>query len=212
MNFHDFFKRKLITVLIKFSVLYLKLKIYLLGYGDIVCRSDLGKIVTMIYALISIPVCTAALVYASDIVVCLVQLAIILVEHQFLRRPRIVGFQRKRIIIQAVLLLSTFAINCKIGYPYIVSTEDPSAKVGILDTIYFVFITATTIGFGDYVFDFGRIFTRPKSVIEIIGIIYNMLNSYILLGLVAAFINLLSNLKTPKKKKGKNSHKVDVKE
>ena len=160
--------------------------------------------------MIFIPVCTAVLVYSSEIVVCLVQLAIILVENRILRRPRIVKFQRKRIGIQLVLLLSTFATNCKIAHPYVVSTEDPNAKVELLDAIYFTFITFTTIGFGDFVFDYTSFFEGSKSFTEIFIIIYNVVNNYVLLGQVAAFINLMSNLKPPKKKKISNI--FDVKE
>ena len=175
-----------------------------IGYGNIVCRSDWGKIFTMIFALLAIPACTASLIFSSVVIICLVQLAIIKVEHCFLRRPKLMFFQRKSGIIQLSLFLASFFGTC-FGYIHIlVNTEDRSKEIKILDSIYFTFITLTTIGFGDIVQDHEKMFLHQMTVKTFTLHVLSTLNAYVSLGLAASLINLMANLTSRKNKNIEN--------
>ena len=157
----------------------------------------------MIFALIAIPSSTATLIYSSAMIICLVQLAIIKVEHHFLRRPKIKYFQKKRGIVQLLLFLLTFVMMCFSYQPFIISTEDRNKEVSTLDVVYFIFVTLTTIGFGDFVQDHEAFVPENGDYgsSHIWAYFCVSISGYASLGLAASLINLMANLAPKKKKK-----------
>ena len=178
-----------------------------LGYGHIACQSALGKIVTMLYALVCIPITTMALYYSSNIVLSLVQIFIIFIEHRLLKRQQITRYQRKIFVTQIVLLSACFTFQCITVAPFVVDS-DGNPVSDWLSIFYFNFITFCTIGFGDYNMDYLKYF-RPETIKKNpeYPVIYMVcsVNVYVLMGLVASLLNFLANCTGSKDDKAKEN-------
>lgn len=110
-------------------------------------RSDLGKIVTIIYVLPAISLSTINYLYCGKMVISLLKLVIILVETKLFKHKQIVRFQRKIIIFQFLQTVTCLEI-------YILfSTNFFMSNLSNLDIIYGIVIAFTTIGFGDIMYD-----------------------------------------------------------
>ena len=119
-----------------------------LGYGVTVTKSTLGRMLTILYALISIPCTSATLIYCGRLIVGIIKFLVVTFEGKLLKRKRIHYFQRKFITLQ---LLATVGSVMLFAYYHnsIVMSDDQN----FLTSLYFAFVTVSTIGFGDIVPD-----------------------------------------------------------
>ena len=116
---------------------------FLLGYGRIVARSDVGKALTIIYAMIFIPITTASVVFCGRFITAAIKYLIIFFESKVLKRDKIVKFRVKIILAQTLLNLASVTALSVFYYRTLLRNKS------FFDSVYFVFITLSTIGFGD---------------------------------------------------------------
>ena len=102
----------------------------------------------MIYAIITIPLFLIALSAAGQMKRLHIELLLRLVEQRILKRNEVRHKNKKIIGITAMLFVVEVLIASSISY----STEEWS----FLDCMYFWIISASTIGFGDYISDYNN--------------------------------------------------------
>ena len=143
--------------------------------------------VTILYALISIPCTSATLIYCGRLIVGIIKLIVVTFEGKLLKRKRIHYFQRKFIGLQ---LLATVGSVMLFAY-YHNSIVAPSQSFST--SLYFVFITVSTIGFGDIVP--GQSHYASSTLLEVAMtalLEFNMI--FTSMALVAAMISALTNI------------------
>ena len=135
--------------------LYLIIHFLFVGYGVVVPRSNTGKIFTMFYAVPGISLAVATYSYAACALIGITKCLLILLEINLLKRTRIRYFKIKVLICQIFMALSTLFIEAAFH------TFKELENYGYLDAVYFTFITLTTIGFGDFNYDFRKHIEKP---------------------------------------------------
>jgi len=170
-----------------------------------VTKSTLGRMVTVLYALIAIPCTTATLIYCGRFIVSIIKLVVVVFEGRLLKRNRIQYFQRKFITLQ---LLTTIGIVMVFAYyNYLVTVTDPN----FLTSLYFTFVTVSTIGFGDIVHD--PLYYFELSMLEIVMTgLFEFTLIFSAMSLVSAMISAVINIKAEesRKKKIRNTVKGEV--
>lgn len=122
--------------------------IYTIGYGVIVTRSDLGKIVTMLYTPPGLGLAVGSYIPAGNGLVALTTAFVHMFERKIMKAKEIKCCELK------VLLIQTFlSIAVVIGIGAWVTIDDLE-DYRFLDGVYYAFITVTTIGFGDFEWKF----------------------------------------------------------
>uniref|UniRef100_A0A7M5U2V6 Potassium channel domain-containing protein n=2 Tax=Clytia hemisphaerica TaxID=252671 RepID=A0A7M5U2V6_9CNID len=121
---------------------------YTVGYGRVVAKSDLGKFLTIIYAMFAIPITTASVVFLGRFITAVIKYLIIFFESRVLKRDKITKFQRKVIFIEVLLNIILVLILSLLYKKTILQHQ------GFLESVYYVLITISTIGFGDVTWDF----------------------------------------------------------
>ena len=119
----------------------------IIGYGDIVAHSDAGKLATMIYAIPGIAIAVTTYTYAGHALCVLSKILIVFIERKVMKHNKIKQCDIKVFIIQVILCLTMMLIQAAIH-----SREDMQ-NIRYFDSIYTMFITLTTIGFGDFSHD-----------------------------------------------------------
>jgi len=117
-----------------------------IGYGDVVPKTNLGKVMCMFYAVITIPLFLIALSAAGQMKRFHIELLLRAFETKALKRSDIRHKKKKIIATTAFLFIIEVLIASSISY----SIEEWS----FLDCVYFWVISASTIGFGDLVSDY----------------------------------------------------------
>eukprot|EP00794_Sanderia_malayensis_P016100 gene16100-17721_t len=168
-----------------------------IGYGDIVPKTDAGKIFTIIFAAIGIPI--HMLMVAS--VGCALCGPLHTMQRYFRRRVLKKADQADECrnmtpcIILGILLLLWLALG---GF-----ASSLTQNWTYVDGFYFAFVTLTTIGYGDYTMD-------ARSL----GSLAELINVYTVIGLILAaavtdaIVTGLSNSKALKKE-GKQNNQSD---
>jgi len=106
-----------------------------IGYGNTACSTDLGKMLTVVFLVVGIPL----MGYTIFTMAVIDQyFARVLVE-----RMGVVADSQKR---QAMLLVGLFALSLLLGSLVYHILEGWT----YLESLYFSFTTLTTVGFGDY--------------------------------------------------------------
>ena len=117
------------------------------GYGHITTKSDLGKFITILYAIPSIGVTMQMLVNAGKIMNNITQLGIVFVEKKVLKRSRLSNASIKTFCGQVLFATTLWFVLAAIN-----SMEKAQGQ-RFRDSVYFIFISLATIGFGDFYFD-----------------------------------------------------------
>ena len=148
-----------------------------------ITRSDIGKLLTIIYAIPTITLSTITYIYCGQMVKNAVKLFILYVEIQFLKRNEVKKLALKTVGLQLVLCIIIILM-----FAWFFTIAD-SMSLNFLDSFYFVMVTLLTIGFGDIVVDLQHLVTHPY--IFIIGDIIFIFG----LGILASLITSLADLR-----------------
>ena len=153
----------------------------------------------MCYAFISIPITTANFYFCGCFLMNVIKISIILLEQKVLKRQRITMFQRKTVLVQATLALGVIFLHATLLHASGgLHTKD------YFDSVYFTFISYSTIGFGDFTFDWEVILALgTKNYICAASITIFSVG----FSLIASVLTMLANLKCTKPKKKKNEQR-----
>ena len=123
-----------------------------------VAKSDFGKALTIIYAMIFIPITTASVVFCGRFITAAIKYLIISFESKVLKRDKIVKFKAK--IILAEILLNMASVSALSLFYLCTLLRNKS----FFDAVYFVFISLSTIGFGDITLDYNFVSTSKLRI------------------------------------------------
>ena len=117
------------------------------GFGNIVTRSMLGKLMTMISMLPLIVLNTIYYCYFGNSAMTVLKLVIIAIESRIFKHKTITRFQRKLILSQLILMVAIIS-----GYVLLIKRTSMKNETDF-DIIYAAFVVFSTIGFGDVVYN-----------------------------------------------------------
>ena len=117
--------------------------LFSLGYGTKTPKTIAGKIVTILYAILGIPICLMAVAAAGDLIKHIIEKLLVFIELKCLKRDHVEKIHRKVLFAEIFsfvveLLLRAEVTHKLYGWTY-------------MDAVYSWFITFSTIGFGDLV-------------------------------------------------------------
>ena len=115
------------------------------GYGLVTPKTNTGKIVTIFYAAIGIPMTIALYTVAADFTKKATSNLIRWIEIYWLKRQRVDHATRKSLFTQLLLLVIFVFISS------FVSTTKGHGGLSGIDSVYYWFQTLTTIGYGDVI-------------------------------------------------------------
>ena len=118
----------------------------ILGYGVIVPTANPARIMTIFYALLTIPLFLYLLSGAGDVQKMMMKKILHLIEIKLLKRTEIKRQCDKIIMMNVILFVLWILLASSLVYRH--------EKWSYFEAIYFWFITASTIGFGDFVLAF----------------------------------------------------------
>jgi len=122
----------------------------LLGYGNVVPKTVLGRLFCVFYALFGIPATCLTLKAVGDMITELSTRLEITFEKRLLKRPHPQKVETKvaisSIVIVVVFLLPLMSFIVKVRHE----------EWSFIESFYFTFITLSTIGFGDYLPSFHK--------------------------------------------------------
>ncbi|XP_057297355.1 two pore potassium channel protein sup-9-like [Hydractinia symbiolongicarpus] len=152
-----------------------------IGYGNTVPVTDLGKFVTMLYAIPGIAITITGYTFLGRLLTNLTRICIIRFEQRILKHKKVALLNVK------TLIFLTYVAICNLLVFAWMSSLKETENFRYFDAIYFGFITQTTIGFGDFYYHFEMYFDKPHLLFPstfffIIG-----------LGLIAAVIASISD-------------------
>ena len=117
--------------------------IFLVGYGNITPKTELGQGLTILFCLIGIPITMLAFKTAGELIATGIKRAVVITETRFLEREEPVHLKMKA-------LLST--VSCMVALLLIVTVSTIFLeKWSFVESLYAWFTAFTTIGFGDYI-------------------------------------------------------------
>uniref|UniRef100_A0A3Q2CQ62 Potassium two pore domain channel subfamily K member 4 n=1 Tax=Cyprinodon variegatus TaxID=28743 RepID=A0A3Q2CQ62_CYPVA len=153
-----------------------------IGYGNISPKSDGGKLFCIVYALVGIPMFGILLAGVGDHLGTGLQKTVGKIEKLFLKwriSPTIVR------VISAVLSI-LLGVLLFLAVPTLVFQEVENWS--LLESAYFVVITLTTVGFGDYVAGHGS----PQSPLVWFWILLGLAYFASILSMIANWLRVLS--------------------
>ena len=138
----------------------------LLGYGNIVPKTVLGRLFCVFYALIGIPGTCLTLKAVGDKITELFTRLEITFEKRLLKRPHPKKVETKvaitTIVITVVFLLPLLSLIVKVRHE----------EWSYIESFYFTFITLSTIGFGDYLPHFDKEFDYILVLVAFVGLAF----------------------------------------
>ena len=141
------------------------------------------------YAICFIPLATASAVIFGRVLSSLIKLLVVSVEEHLLARTRIVLFQRKFITVQVFTCASFMMFH---AYFY---HKTMFGNLTYLDSIYFTFVTMSTIGFGDLVYDAEFLNNLSYSILVVLTVADSFM-FYTSFSLLASIIGSLTSVET----------------
>ena len=152
------------------------------GYGVVVPLSNTGKIATMFYAVPGIALAITTYSYGAWGLSGITKCFLILIEIKILKRKKINYFKIKILTCQIVLTLSVLFIEAAFH------SYKELENYSYLDAVYFTFVSITTIGFGDFEYNFIKHAEKPYFFV-IVAFIF-----VIGLGLVASIVSTVADI------------------
>ena len=147
-------------------------------------KSFLGKGLTIIWGLLSIPMSTISVVFCGRFIASVTKLGIVTFETKILKRQSIHNLCKKLIGIQILL-------NILSGLIYsVIVNEMIFPDRHFLDSIYFVFVTISTIGFGDLSYDAYKV-VKKFGAEEVILAISEFIVFYVSFSILASLIDTM---------------------
>lgn len=114
-----------------------------LGYGSTTPKTVNGKIATMVYAIIGIPISISMYTSASDLVTAAIRNSLRYIEIKCFKKDQVKFLHTKTVCISFTLLLIFFF---SLAYS---NTLEGHGNLTMIDSTYYWFQTLTTIGYGD---------------------------------------------------------------
>ena len=121
---------------------------FLTGYGYITPQTPTGQMLCIFVSLLGIPITMLALKSVGELIAKWVNALVTKFEKRILKRPEPKRMQAKSAVILFSLMAVLIVANSIL---YMILTE-----WSLIEGVYFWFVTLTTIGFGDYVYDPGK--------------------------------------------------------
>ncbi|XP_066911149.1 potassium channel subfamily K member 4-like [Clytia hemisphaerica] len=174
--------------------------VYTIGYGNIVAKSDMGKFLTIIYAIFAIPITTASVVFCGRFITAVIKYLIIFFESRVLKRNKIVKFRSKIIFAEIILNLASITA-LSLFYHFTLLRKKP-----FFDSVYFVFISLSTIGFGDVTLDLDTI--SESTLILFLSVLLDWLLFYIGFSSLASLISTMVSSETERSYKKNSSRET----
>ena len=154
-----------------------------------VAKSVLGKALTIIYAVIFIPITTASVVFCGRFTTAVIKYFIISFESRLLKQDKVTRFERKIIAIQVALNIKFILLTSMFFHKTLLE------HLTIFDSFYFIFISISTIGFGDIVYDIEGL-TKLDALKQSIYLVVISVLFYTSFSLLAAIIGSCVSLGT----------------
>ena len=114
------------------------------GFGNIVPKSDPGKIFTIFYGFMIITVVATHYIYLTRCINTLIEKIIKYVMKLCKVRQHSRNIDKEVLFVNILLVITAWLVSADI-YTY-----EQYENLRFLDSFYFVFVTMTTVGFGDY--------------------------------------------------------------
>ena len=114
-----------------------------IGYGDVVPKTTTGKMLTVLYVIIGIPLALCLLTNLADNMLALHFVAVDFIDEKILRQEKRTYVNMKVFTLNIFFLLLT--VTFMVG---LVCVHDRSMTV--VNSFYFVIITITTVGYGKF--------------------------------------------------------------
>ena len=170
-----------------------------------VAKSVLGKALVIIYAMIFIPITTASVVFCGRFITATIKYFIICFESRVLKRGIITKVQRKVISIEVILNIILVLTLSLLYNKTVLRNKD------FFDSVYFVFITLSTIGFGDVIGDYDYVSNMSQWELGLFLMVSGNLFCLAFASVVSLIGTCVSSIETErcyKKKDGKSEEKI----
>lgn len=118
--------------------------IFTIGYGHVVPHTKIGKMTTLVYAAVGIPIALAMLSAASETITHYISIIIFKFEKRFCGAKHKAKPNNIKVFFATLLV---FLLTILIGA--IIATDDSFYNMTWFNATYYWFVTITTIGFGD---------------------------------------------------------------
>ncbi|KER30869.1 hypothetical protein T265_02796 [Opisthorchis viverrini] len=145
-----------------------------IGYGDVFPSTTIGKLLTLVYGMIAIPICSLLISRISSGLVRFTKAIYLMtlessgipvgLREAYSRTDASFNFR----VLPCLLLFSFYLVFGAGVYSYV--TGGKPVKWGKMDAIYFAFITITTVGFGDLVPDRDAFFAVLSIIYMVVGL------------------------------------------
>lgn len=117
--------------------------VFTLGYGHMTPETMLGQLLTVLYAIVGLPISMLALKTIGEVIVGLVQSSVLGIERRLFKTTRALNIRLKTFLLTCFLMVCFLLLGALIQ----IMAEGWSFVEGI----YTWFIILSTIGFGDYI-------------------------------------------------------------
>ncbi|XP_057302919.1 open rectifier potassium channel protein 1-like [Hydractinia symbiolongicarpus] len=132
-----------------------------IGYGNVAPLTDIGKFLTIAYAIPGIAIAVTAYAYVGRLINVLTQFSIVYVQLKICGKARVTRLLLKVLLFQTIITVVVILL-----FASMVSLKQ-TENLRYIDAVYFAFISFTTIGFGDFNYDFGKYIDKLHLIIPI---------------------------------------------